>query len=335
MYISIEKVTMGDVMRILVAGGAGFIGSNLIKRILNDSTDIVVVDNLSTGTIENILPFINLSNFRFYNIDIGVMNSLDFLSKEKFDYIYNFACPANPPYCFSHSLDVINVNFFGTLQLAELAIKSNAILFQASTSEVYGDPKCDSQNETYLGNVNPFGVRACYDEGKRCAETMLYDYKRMHNLDVRIVRIFNTYGPNMSLDDGRVMVQFFKKALSNEPIIIYGSGNQTRSFCYITDLIDGIVELMSLSECPSSPVNLGTDEEFTIKEIAEKIINLTSSKSLITYSDGTPDDPQKRKPCLDYAKKLLSWNPKVNINDGLRMCKEYFESKVNPQGLQS
>ncbi len=316
-------------MKVLIAGGAGFIGSNLISRMINDTTEIVVVDNLSTGKMENLAPFTKLSNFKFYNVDIGVMNSLDFLADYKFDYIYNLACPANPPYCFSHSLYVINVNFFGTLQLAELARRMKAIFFQASTSEVYGDPECDTQSEFYLGNVNPFGIRACYDEGKRCAETMLFDYKRVYDLDVRVVRIFNTYGPNMSLDDGRVIVQFFKKALSDEPIIIYGSGNQTRSFCYITDLVDGILKIMNLPCCPSMPVNLGTDEEYTINEVAEKIINITNSNSYISYDIGTPDDPQRRRPCLDYAKRLLDWKPEVRFDEGLMKCMDYFSDKLN------
>lgn len=314
--------------RVLIAGGAGFIGTHLIRRLLKKDTYITVVDNLSTGRLENINSFLNREQFTFYNVDLGKENSLKFLEGQKFDYIYNLACPANPPYCFSHSLDVIRVNYYGTLQLAEIARINKAVFFQASSSEVYGNPTNNVQSEHYHGNVNPYGIRACYDEGKRCAETILYDYHRLFGLDVRVARIFNTYGANMSLNDGRVIVQFIKNALTNKPLIIKGTGNQTRSFCYVDDLVEGIIKLMSLKEMPPHPINLGNDEEYTINYIAERIIEITQSKSNIIHVDGTADDPQQRKPDVAAAKRILCWNATIPFDEGIKKIIPYYEAII-------
>ena len=308
----------------LVAGGAGFIGANLVRRLLEDGNRVVVIDNLSTGMLDNVKSFERHPNYKFYYEDIasGEVPNLD---EYCFDVVFNLACPANPPYCFSHSIEVIKTNIYGTFNLVDIAMKNNSRFFQSSTSEVYGNPDCAVQEETYNGNVNPYGIRACYDEGKRCAETILYDYNRYHNLDVRVARIFNTYGPHMNPNDGRCIVQFFLNALKNEPIIIYGDGQQTRSFCYIDDLIDGILKLVDLDKMPTTPINIGNPENIKIEDLARKIISLTKSKSKIIYRDETSDDPRIRRPSIERAKKTLDWSPKVSLEEGLNLALEYFK----------
>lgn len=309
---------------VLIAGGAGFIGTNLVKRLLQENKKIVVVDNLCTGNAENVALFSRDDRYSFFEVDISTERSLDFLKERHFDAVFNLACPANPPYCLSHSLEVIRTNVYGTFQLAELAKKWEAIFFQASTSEIYGNPEMTPQKETYFGNVNPCSVRACYDEGKRCAETILYDYHRYFGLDIRTARIFNTYGPYMDPRDGRVIVQFMKHALCGEPLTIYGSGMQTRSFCYIDDLLEGILRLVTLPQMPQSPVNLGNPEEYTILQTAEEILRCTGSRSMITFAPGTPDDPQKRKPDIQQAQQLFKWAPTIPLQEGLVRCLPYF-----------
>ena len=308
----------------LVAGGAGFIGTNLVRRLLEDGNRVVVIDNLSTGMLDNVKMFERHPNYKFYYGDIasGKLPSLD---EYCFDVVFNLACPANPPYCFSHSIEVIKTNIYGTFNLVDIALKNNSRFFQSSTSEVYGNPDCAVQEETYNGNVNPYGIRACYDEGKRCAETILYDYNRHHNLDVRVARIFNTYGPHMNPKDGRCIVQFFLNALKDEPIIIYGDGQQTRSFCYIDDLIDGILKLVDLDKMPTTPINIGNPQNIKIEDLARKIISLTKSKSRIIYRDETSDDPKIRRPSIERAKKMLDWSPKVSLEEGLNLVLEYFK----------
>jgi len=309
---------------ILVPGGAGFIGSNVIKEIIDDSNRITVIDNLSTGSRFNIEQFSHLPNYRFIFGDITCKEDIRHLCDEKYDLILNFACPANPPYCFSHPLEIMKTNVYGVFNLVEIAQKSNAVFFQSSTSEVYGDPEVSPQNEEYWGHVNPIGVRACYDEGKRCVESILYDYNRVHGLDIRICRIFNTYGPGMNIEDGRVIVQFIINALNNKPLIINGDGTQTRSFCYIEDLIVGINRILELDNMPDMPINLGSDKEITIIDLAKIIICLTDSKSQIIFQNRTPDDPRRRQANCNYANTLINWKPTICIEDGLKHTIDYF-----------
>lgn len=315
---------MGVYNKVLIAGGAGFIGSNIINHFINDLQSITVIDNMSTGSMFNVEKYKHLSNYHFIMGDITRIDDLKKLSEEKFDLVVNLACPANPPYCFSHPLEIARTNVYGVFNLAEIAKKSNAVFFQASTSEVYGDPEISPQTEEYWGHVNPIGIRACYDEGKRCAESILYDYHRMYGLDVRICRIFNTYGPGMNLEDGRVMIQFVCNALKNEPLIIYGDGSQTRSFCYIDDLVNGVLGIIKLDKMPIKPINLGCGEEITILELAKTIIRMTDSKSTIVFESRTPDDPKKRRANCDYVAELLGWKPKMSLEEGLKKVIPYF-----------
>ncbi len=307
--------------RILVTGGAGFIGSHLCRRLLEMGNEVICLDNFFTGSKRNIYSYLENKNFELVRHDI---------TKEYFaevDYIYNLACPASPPHYQYNAIKTIKTSVLGMINMLGLAKRCKARILQASTSEVYGDPKVHPQREDYWGNVNPIGIRSCYDEGKRCAETLMMDYYRQNNVDIRIVRIFNTYGPNMDPDDGRVVSNFILQALKGEDITIYGDGSQTRSFCYVDDLVTGMIKMM---ENPSfiGPVNLGNPSERTILDFAKLIIELTNSKSNIIYKPLPSDDPTQRKPDITLAKEKLGWEPKVNIEEGLLKTIEYFKELI-------
>lgn len=306
--------------RILVTGGAGFIGSDLCKKLLEKGNFVVCLDNLFTGKEKNISSLKGNENFKFINHD--VTEKFD----EKVDEIYNLACPASPIHYQEDAIKTLKTSVLGTMNMLELAEKYNAKFLQASTSEVYGDPLIHPQVETYWGNVNPIGIRSCYDEGKRCAETLVSDYRRERNIDTKIVRIFNTYGPNMALDDGRVVSNFILQALRNQDITIYGEGSQTRSFCYVDDLVDGLIKMMESDLF--GPVNIGNPFEKTILELAKLIIKLTDSKSKISYKKLPSDDPTRRQPDITLAKKELGWSPKINLEKGLLKTIEYFKELV-------
>lgn len=306
--------------RILVTGGAGFIGSNLCARLLDEGEDIICLDNFFTGTKDNIRKFIGNNRFELVRHDI---------TKEYFaevDQIYNLACPASPPHYQYNAIKTIKTSVLGIINMLGLAKRCKATILQASTSEVYGDPKIHPQTEDYWGNVNPIGIRSCYDEGKRCAETLMMDYHRQNNVDTKIVRIFNTYGPNMAQNDGRVVSNFILQALKNEDITIYGDGSQTRSFCYVDDLIEGLIRMMNSKLV--GPVNLGNLSERTILDFAKLIIKLTNSKSQIIYKPLPSDDPTQRQPDISLAKKELDWEPKIDIEEGLMKTINYFKELI-------
>lgn len=309
-------------MKVLLTGAAGFLGSHLTTRLLSKGHSVVGLDDLSTGNKSNLMD--NLSNplFKFVEHDVRVPYNLEV------DAILNFACPASPKHYQSDPVRTIETNFLGIINLLRLARDTGAIIIQASTSEIYGDPMESPQRETYWGNVNPIGIRSCYDEGKRAAETLCFDYKRQFNVDSRVIRIFNTYGPNMSIDDGRVVSNFIVQAIRGEPITIYGDGKQTRSFCYVSDLVDGIYKLLMLKQKIESPINLGNPNEFTMIELAQKVIDLTKSKSKIIYEKLPLDDPRNRRPDISLAKKMLSWEPSIDINDGINLSIDYFRKKL-------
>lgn len=306
--------------RILVTGGAGFIGSNLCARLLDEGDDIICLDNFFTGSKDNIRKFIGNNRFELVSHDI---------TKEYFaevDQIYNLACPASPPHYQYNAIKTIKTSVLGIINMLGLAKRCKATILQASTSEVYGDPKIHPQTEDYWGNVNPIGIRSCYDEGKRCAETLMMDYHRQNNVDTKIVRIFNTYGPNMAQNDGRVVSNFILQALKNEDITIYGDGSQTRSFCYVDDLIEGLIRMMNSKLV--GPVNLGNPSERTILNFAKLIIKLTNSKSQIIYKPLPSDDPTQRQPDISLAKKELDWEPKIDIEEGLMKTINYFKELI-------
>ena len=303
---------------ILVTGGAGFIGSHLCKRLLNDGFRVVCMDNLFTGTLQNITEFENNNNFEFVNHDITKP-----FHRNNIDEIYNLACPASPIHYQSNPIKTVKTCTIGVINMLGLAKKNNAKILQASTSEVYGDPEIHPQTENYYGNVNPIGYRSCYDEGKRCAETLFMDYKREHDLDIRIVRIFNTFGPNMTKNDGRVVSNFILQALNNENITVYGDGLQTRSFQYVDDLIEGMIKMMQCNFV--GPVNLGNPVELSIKDLANKIIKLTNSSSDIIYKELPNDDPKRRKPDISLALKNLKWSIKYDLDEGLIGTIKYFK----------
>ena len=302
--------------KILITGGAGFIGTHLCKKLLSENNIVVCLDNFFTGRHKNIEQFIQNPNFRLIEHDI--INPIDI----EVDEIYNLACPASPPHYQYDPIKTMQTSVLGIINMLELAKKYKAKILQASTSEVYGDPLIHPQVESYWGNVNPIGIRSCYDEGKRCAETLIMDYHRTEGLDTKIVRIFNTYGPYMTPDDGRVVSNFILQALKNEDITIYGKGTQTRSFCYVDDLVDGLIKMMESDL--TGPVNLGNPSERTILEFAELIVQITNSKSKIVYTQLPKDDPAKRQPDISIAKKYLNWEPKIDIYKGLDNTIEYF-----------
>ena len=307
--------------RILITGGAGFVGSHLCKRLVKEGNHVVCLDNLYTGRIENIEEIIDSRNFEFINHDICHSFSC------KVDEIYHLACPASPPHYQSDPIKTLKTSFIGSLNMLNIAKKLNAKILLASTSEIYGDPEVHPQSENYWGNVNPIGIRSCYDEGKRCAETLFSDYRRMYNIDSKIIRIFNTYGPNMDPNDGRVVSNFINQSIKNKNITIYGDGKQTRSFQYVSDLIEGIIRTMNTDSTVFGPFNIGNPHEFTIKELAEIIVNMTNSKSQIIYLDLPKDDPKKRKPEISKAFEYLNgWRPKIELKQGLIKTIEYFKS---------
>ena len=303
--------------KVLVTGGAGFIGSHLCEKLLQKGYFVVCLDNLFTGSKKNIKTLLENENFRFIEQDI--IEPLDI----EVDQIYNLACPASPPHYQHDPIKTTKTSVLGILNMLDLAKKYNAKLLQASTSEVYGDPLEHPQKESYWGNVNPIGIRSCYDEGKRCAETLVMDYHRQYNIDTKIIRIFNTYGPNMHPEDGRVVSNFIIQALKNEDITVYGDGTQTRSFCYVSDLIDGIIKTMETNDI-TGPINLGNPSERTVLNLAELIIKMTNSSSKIIYKSLPKDDPVRRKPDITLAKEILNWEPTVAIEEGLTKTIEYF-----------
>jgi UDP-glucuronate decarboxylase len=309
-------------MRILVAGGAGFLGSHLCETLVEQGHDLLVVDNLFTGRLSNLTHFVGSRRIEFRQAD--VVNKI----AGNFDRIYNLACPGSPPRYQQNPVGTARTNFIGVDNLLNLAAKCGARFFQASTSEVYGDPQVHPQPEHYLGNVNPIGPRACYDEGKRIGETLCFDYHRQYHVKIKVARIFNTYGPRMNADDGRVVSNFIVRALSNKPIEIYGNGEQTRSFCYVSDLIDGFIRLMESSEEILGPINLGNPAEFTVAELARIIINMTASRSKIVYCDLPKDDPGRRKPDISQAKEVLGWQPAIDLQEGLLRTVAYFEEQL-------
>lgn len=310
---------------IVVTGGAGFIGSHLCDRLVHEGERVICVDNLFTGSKDNIGHLLNNRNFTFVEHDIIEPLFIE----EAVDEIYNLACPASPLHYQYNPVRTIKANTIGMINVLGFAQKHGARTLQASTSEVYGDPIVHPQREDYRGNVNPIGPRACYDEGKRCAETLCFDYHRMHGMEIKVVRIFNTYGPRMAFDDGRVVSNFILQALKNEPITLYGDGSQTRSFCYVDDMVDGLIQMMESEASFTGPVNLGNPDEFTIKELAEKIISLTGSSSALVNKPLPEDDPKQRRPDITLAKKLLGWEPHIQLEDGLRMTISDFKNRIS------
>jgi len=309
---------------ILVTGGAGFIGSHLCERLLKMGHKVICLDNLFTSSIKNIEGFLKNKNFKFIKHDIVE----PFYIKGKIDEIYNLACPASPVYYQMNAIHTVKANTIGMINVLGFARIHKAKVLQASTSEIYGDPLEHPQKETYWGNVNTIGIRSCYDEGKRISETLMFDYKRMRGIEIKVARIFNTYGPNMAENDGRVVSNFVVQALKNKPITIYGSGNQTRSFCYVDDLVDGLIKLMNSPKGFSGPINLGNPCEFTIEKLAQKVIKLTNSESKIVFKPLPQDDPCKRKPDISLAKKILKWQPKIELDTGLNKTIDYFKKLI-------
>lgn len=310
--------------KILISGGAGFIGSHLCRRLLNDGHEVLCVDNLFTGNKSNILEFFDNPRFEFMRHDVT------FPLYVEVDEIYNLACPASPIHYQFDPVQTTKTSVHGAINMLGLAKRTKAKILQASTSEVYGDPEIHPQPESYWGRVNPVGIRSCYDEGKRCAETLFFDYYRQHNLRIRVIRIFNTYGPNMHQNDGRVVSNFIVQALKNEDISIYGDGSQTRSFQYVDDLIEGMVRMMNNEENFIGPINIGNPNEFTIKELAEKVLALMpESTSKIVYKELPQDDPKQRQPDISLAKeKLGGWEPKIQLEEGLRKTIEFFRETI-------
>lgn len=311
-------------MSILVTGGAGFVGSHLCERLLKNSKKVICLDNLFTGAKENIAHLLNDVNFKFINHDIVEPLNLN----EKIEQVYNLACPASPVQYQINPVHTIKASTLGVINMLGLARKHNARILQASTSEVYGDPEIHPQNEEYRGNVNPIGPRACYDEGKRCAEALFFDYQRMHNMEIKVARIFNTYGPRMAFNDGRVVSNFILQALKGENLTIYGDGNQTRSFCYVDDLVDGLIKMMNSKKEITGPINLGNPDEFTINELAKKILNSIGSKSKIIFQNLPTDDPKQRCPDITKAKELLGWTPTIALAEGLTETIKDFKQRL-------
>lgn len=308
--------------RILVTGGAGFIGSHLCKRLVEEGNEVICADNLFTGTKRNIIKLMDYDNFEFLRHDI---------TKEllvEADQIYNLACPASPVHYQYNSIKTIKTSVLGAINMLGLAKRIHGRILQASTSEVYGNPDIHPQPESYWGSVNPIGIRSCYDEGKRTAETLFFDYHREHGVDIKVIRIFNTYGPNMDMKDGRVVSNFIVQALRGQDITVYGNGDQTRSFCFVDDLVEGMYRMMNSREGFTGPVNLGNPGEFTVKELAEKVICMTGSKSKIIYQPLPQDDPIRRKPVIELAKKELNWEPLISLKEGLEKTISYFKAEL-------
>ena len=310
-------------MKILITGGAGFIGSHLCERLLNDGNDVLCVDNYFTGTKSNIAHLLDNHQFELMRHDVTFPLYIEV------DQIYNMACPASPIHYQYDPVQTTKTSVHGAINMLGLAKRVNARIFQASTSEVYGDPTQHPQTESYWGNVNTIGPRSCYDEGKRCAETLFFDYFRQHNLDIKVGRIFNTYGPRMRPDDGRVISNFIVQALTEKDITVYGKGDQTRSFCYVDDLVEGILRLMTTEKGVTGPMNLGNPVEYTILEIAEIVIDQIGSKSKIIFEPLPEDDPKQRQPDISFAKSELNWEPKTQLKEGLDKTIQYFDQTLS------
>jgi UDP-glucuronate decarboxylase len=308
--------------RILVTGGAGFLGSHLCERLIAEGHDVLCVDNFFTGSKDNILGLLGDPHFELMRHDVT------FPLYVEVDEIYNLACPASPVHYQYDPVQTTKTSVHGAINMLGLAKRVRARIFQASTSEVYGDPQIHPQTEDYWGHVNPIGFRSCYDEGKRCAETLFFDYRRQHGLQIKVGRIFNTYGPRMHPNDGRVVSNFIMQALRNEPITIYGDGAQTRSFCYVDDLVEAFVRLMATDDEVTGPLNLGNPGEFTIRQLAEQIIDLTNSSSTLVQEPLPPDDPRQRQPDITEARRLLDWEPRTALREGLEATIEYFDSLI-------
>jgi len=306
-------------VRVLVTGGAGFIGSHLCKRLVEDGCDVLCVDNYFTGTKQNVVSLQDYDNFELMRHDVT------FPLYVEVDQIYNLACPASPMHYQFDPVQTTKTSVHGAINMLGLAKRTRAKILQASTSEVYGDPEEHPQTETYWGRVNPVGIRACYDEGKRCAETLFFDYQRQHGLAIKVARIFNTYGPNMHREDGRVVSNFIVQALQGNPITIYGRGEQTRSFCYVSDLVEGLIRLMASPDALHGPINLGNPGEFQIIELARKVLAMTGSHSALVYESLPEDDPVQRQPDITLARTNLDWSPTVDLDEGLRETIRYFE----------
>ncbi len=309
-------------MKILLTGAAGFLGSHISKKLIDNNHIVIGFDDLSTGSIKNIEQLINHPEYSFIEHDVRIPY------QAQVDAILNFACPASPINYQKDPVRTIETNFLGMINLLHLANETGARIIQASTSEIYGDPTQSPQKESYWGNVNPIGIRSCYDEGKRAAETLCFDYRRQYNLDTRVIRIFNTYGPNMAIGDGRVVSNFIVQALRNESINIYGDGKQTRSFCYVSDLVEGIYKLLQLDKNPDTPINLGNPNEFTILELAKVVIEITKSKSEIVNNPLPLDDPKQRCPDISLAKSTLNWKPTIELREGIEKTAAYFKQII-------
>ena len=309
-------------MKILLTGAAGFLGSHISKKLIDNNHEVIGLDDLSTGSIKNIEQLINHAKYSFIEHDVRIPY------QAKVDAILNFACPASPVNYQKDPVRTIETNFLGMINMLHLAKETGARIIQASTSEIYGDPTQSPQKESYWGNVNPIGIRSCYDEGKRAAETLCFDYKRQHNLDTRVIRIFNTYGPNMAIGDGRVVSNFIVQALRNESINIYGDGKQTRSFCYVSDLVEGTYKLLQLDKNPETPINLGNPNEFTILELAKVVIEITNSNSEIVNNPLPLDDPKQRCPNISLAKSTLNWKPTIELREGIEKTAAYFKQII-------
>ena len=309
-------------MKILLTGAAGFLGSHISKKLIDNDHEVIGLDDLSTGSLKNIEQLIIHPKYRFIEHDVRIPYQV------KVDAILNFACPASPVNYQKDPVRTIETNFLGVINLLHLANEIGARIIQASTSEIYGDPTQSPQKESYWGNVNPIGIRSCYDEGKRAAETLCFDYRRQHNLDARVIRIFNTYGPNMAIGDGRVVSNFIVQALRNEPIYIYGDGKQTRSFCYVSDLVEGIYKLLQFDKNPDTPINLGNPNEFTILDLAKSVIEITISKSEIVNNPLPLDDPKQRCPDISLAKSILNWKPTIELREGIEKTAAYFKQII-------
>ena len=305
-------------LRILITGGAGFLGSHLCDRLLAEGHDVLCVDNFYTSTRRNIVHLLEHPNFELMRHDVT------FPLYVEVDRIYNLACPASPIHYQRDPVQTTKTSVHGAINMLGLAKRTGARILQASTSEVYGDPELHPQPESYWGNVNPIGIRSCYDEGKRCAETLFFDYRRQHGLPIKVARIFNTYGPRMLANDGRVVSNFIVQALQGNDITIYGDGSQTRSFCYVDDLVDGLIRLMESDEEITGPINLGNPGEFSIKELAEKVLALVTNGSKLVYEPLPEDDPTQRQPNIEQAKEVLGWEPKIPLNEGLPKTVDYF-----------
>ena len=306
-------------MRILISGGAGFIGTHLTSKLLDEGHEVIAIDNFFTGSRDNVKKFLENKNYEIIRHDVTVPFSAEI------EMIFNLACPASPVHYQKFPVQTLKTSLLGAINMLELAREKNARIIQASTSEVYGDPTISPQVESYWGNVNPIGLRSCYDEGKRASESLFFDYHRQYEVDIKVARIFNTYGPNMALNDGRVVSNFLVQALQNEPITMYGDGLQTRSFCFVSDLVDGIFKLAFSDSTITGPINLGNPTEFTMIELAEMVIKLTNSKSEIVFKELPSDDPKQRKPDISRAQKELDWDPKINLTSGLKESIDYFK----------